>query len=159
MKSECKYSFLEAKAKLEALCAYQERCSSELEKKLYDWGIDRENQSRLLSHLISNNFLSEERFAEAFVSGKINIKRWGKIKIRQHLKSKKISDYSIKKAMSTIDDEVYFKNLRTLAEKKVLSLVKEKASYSKKAKIYRFLSSKGYETEFIREVVDPLMEI
>ena len=53
--SECKYSFLEAKTKIEAYCAYQERCSSELEKKLYDWGIDREDQGRLLSDLISNN--------------------------------------------------------------------------------------------------------
>ena len=158
MKSECKYSFLEAKSKLEALCAYQERCSSELEKKLYDWGIDSEDRGRLLSHLISNNFLSEERFAEAFVSGKINIKKWGRIKIRQHLKAKRISDYSIKKGMDSIDDEVYFKNLERLAEKKILSLSKERESYAKKAKVYRFLASKGYETEFIRDVADPLLD-
>ena len=158
MKSECKYSFLEAKAKLEALCGYQERCSSELEKKLFDWGIYSDDRNQLIAHLISNNFLNEERFTEAFVSGKVNIKRWGKIKIRQQLKLKWISEYSIKKAISSIEDDVYFTNLNRLAEKKIESLSREKNSYAKKTKVYRFLASKGYETEFIHDVVDPLME-
>ena len=157
MKSECKYSFLEAKARLEYLCAYQERCSSDLEKKLYDWGIDQEDSSRLLAHLISNNFLNEERFAEAFVSGKVNIKKWGKVKIRQHLKQKRISEYSTKKALLTIDEEVYAKNILALAEKKWLSLKKEKMSYQKKTKVYRFLSSKGYESDLIKDAVEQVL--
>jgi len=159
MKSECKYSFLEAKAKLEALCAYQERCSYELEQKMRTWGIDSENQSVLLAHLISNNFLNEERFAEAFVSGKVNIKRWGRIKIRQHLKQKFISEYSIKKGLASINLDVYDKNINDLARKKYEMLNREKDSYAKKAKIYRFLSSKGYEMDLIRDCVDPLFTL
>ncbi len=159
MKSECKYSFLEAKAKLEALCAYQERCSYELEQKMRTWGIDSENQSVLLAHLISNNFLNEERFAEAFVSGKVNIKRWGRIKIRQHLKQKFISEYSIKKGLASINLDVYDKNINDLALKKYEMLNREKDSYAKKAKIYRFLSSKGYEMDLIRDCVDPLFTL
>ena len=154
MNSERKYSFLEAKTKLEALCAYQERCSSELEKKLYQWRFDQEDTDRLLAHLISNNFLNEERFAEAFVSGKVNIKKWGKIKIRQHLKQKRISKYSMDKGISSIDDEVYMSNLKGLAERKYLSLDREKDSYAKKVKVYRFLSSKGYETDLIKDIVE-----
>ncbi len=157
MKSECKYSFLEAKAKLEALCAYQERCSFELESRMYEWGLDEEDRNRLLAHLISHNFLNEERFAEAFCSGKVNIKKWGRIKIKQHLKQKRISDYSIRKALGGISEEVYQQNILMLAEKKIKQLAKEKDVYTKKAKVYRFLSSKGYETDLIREVVDKLM--
>ena len=37
MSGESKYTFLEVKAKLEALCAYQERCSFELEQKMMSW--------------------------------------------------------------------------------------------------------------------------
>jgi len=158
MKSECKYSFLEAKAKLEALCAYQERCSFELNSKMYDWGLDAEDRDRLLAHLISFNFLNEERFAEAFCSGKVNIKRWGKVKIRQHLKQKRISEYSINKGLSSINEETYIKNIEYLSTQKINQLSKEKNSYAKKTKVYRFLSSKGYETELIREVVDGLMD-
>lgn len=156
MSSEGKYSLLEAKTKLEALCAYQERCSYELDKKMILWGVDYEDRNRLLSHLIEYNFLNEERFAEAFVSGKVNIKKWGKIKIRQHLKQKFISEYSIKKGLESISDEVYLGNLKKLAERKYLSLSGEKDDYPKKVKIYRFLSSKGYETDLIKEIVEVL---
>ena len=58
MKSERKYSLLEAKSKLEAFCAYQERCSYELQKKMNTWNLDVEDQNILLADLISNNFLN-----------------------------------------------------------------------------------------------------
>ena len=157
MSRERKYSLIDGKIKLEALCAYQERCSQELDRKMFQWGLDQEDRDRLLADLISNNFLSEERFAEAFVSGKVNIKRWGKIKIRQQLKQKAISEYSIKKALAGITDEVYFENLKHLAERKYHAL-NERDSYAKKVKVYRFLASKGYETEYIRDIVDAFMK-
>lgn len=156
MKSDSKYSFLEAKTKLEALCAAQERCSYELQKKMNSWGISQEDSDALLAHLITNNFLNEERFAAAFVSGKVNIKKWGKVKIRRHLKQKFISDFSINCALNTIDDEVYLNHLTSLAVKKFNVLDKEKDPYTRKGKVYRYLLSKGYETDSIRPVIDTL---
>lgn len=153
MKSECKLSFLEAKAKIEAYCAYQERCQSEVSNKLFQWGIVGEQQDQLIAHLISNRFLDEERFAEAYVSGKFRIKKWGRIKIRQHLKQKHISDYSIKKALAQIDGEEYFETLVQLCNQKSTQLGKEKDSWAKKAKIMRFLASKGFESDLIYEVL------
>lgn len=154
MKSECKYSLLEAKTKLEALCAYQERCSFELNAKMISWGLDSEDRNRLLAELIASNFLNEERFAEAFTSGKVSIKKWGRIKIRIELQKRKISEYSINKALSLIDEEIYLENLRHLLEKKWISLSSEKNSYNKKMKVYRFLSSKGYETDLIKDCIE-----
>ena len=156
MKSECKYSFLEAKTKLEALCAYQERCSYELNSKMISWGILENDRNALLADLISNNFLSEERFAEAFVSGKTRIKKWGKIKIRVELKRKQISDYSIKNALDKIDDSIYIENLKHLLEKKWRALASEKNQYNRKAKTFRFLSSKGYESDIIQDCFDEI---
>ncbi len=156
MGAEQKYSLLEAKTRLEALCAYQERCSYELEQKMIRWGVDREDRDRLLAHLIEYNFLNEERFAEAFVSGKINIKRWGRIKIRQELKRRHISDYSINKAINAIDPDTYTNNIRKLATQKFDALRSEQNGFKKKAKIYRFLTSKGYESDIIRDEVDVL---
>lgn len=149
MKSECKYSFLQAKTKIEAYCAYQERCQFEVSKKLHEWGIVGEQQDQLIADLISNRFLDEERFAEAFASGKFRIKKWGKIKIRQHLKQKHISDYSIKKALNSIDMEEYDVTIRSLIEKKANELLKEKDAWQKKAKLVRYLSSKGFEQDLI----------
>ena len=157
MASECKYSFLEAKQKLEALCAYQERCSFELEKKMMQWHVDAENRGILLAYLIENNFLNEERFAEAFVSGKINIKKWGRNKIKRELKSKRISDYSIRKGIAAIDPDVYWNNLMRLTSKKLDALANEKDAFKKKMKLFRFLSSKGYETDLINDAYDAVI--
>lgn len=156
MKSECKYSLLEAKSKLEALCAYQERCSFDLQKKMNSWGLDRETQDRLLAELISSNFLSEQRFAEAFVSGKVRIKRWGRIKIRIELKKKMISDYSIKKGFEQIDGDEYWNNLIHLTERKWQDLQKEKDLFKRKGKLFRFLASKGYESDLIQMAIEEL---
>ncbi len=157
MKSERKYSLLEAKHKLEAYCAYQERSSFEVQRKMITWGLDLEDQERLLADLISNNFLSEERFAEAFASGKYRIKKWGRIKIQLELKARKISKYSIDKALKSIDEEEYWKNLVSLAERKWDSS-SESDAFKKRAKVYRYLSSKGYETDLIKDAVDQVSE-
>lgn len=159
MKSECKYSFLEAKVKLEALCAYQERCQFEIDQKLISWGFFSDERQQLTADLISNRFLDEERFASAFVSGKFRIKRWGRIKIKSHLIQKHISSYSIQKAMKEIDPDDYWNSLLHLAKKKVEDLKNEKDSWKKKAKLMRFLQSKGYESDLIRDAVDETLSI
>lgn len=153
MKSECKYSFLEAKAKLEALCAYQERCSFELNQKMILWGIDLEQRDQLLADLISSNFLNEERFASAYVSGKFRIKRWGRIKIKNHLNQKFISKYSIDKAIKEIDLDEYWTSLNYLAEKKLRELSAEKNEWNQKVKLSKFLQSKGYESDLINDCI------
>lgn len=157
MSGESKYSFLEVKAKLEALCAYQERCSFELDQKMIKWGLSKDDRDALLAHLISYNFLSEERFAEAFVSGKFRIKKWGRIKIRNGLKLKRISDYSISKGMEIIEEDEYWNNLIHLTERKWDTLNTPKDDYSTRVKLYRFLSSKGYEQDLIKDAVEEVI--
>lgn len=156
MKSECKYSFLEAKAKIESFCAYQERCHYEVSMRLQSWGIVGEQQDQLIADLITNRFLNEERFVESFASGKFRIKRWGKIKIRQHLKKRFISEYSIKRGLAAIDDADYMGTLYSLAAVKTIALDREKDPWVKKAKIVRYLSSKGYEQDLIFDVLEEI---
>lgn len=158
MSSECKYSFLEAKSRLESLCAYQERCSFDLDKKMRTWGLNEEDRNALLAHLIENNFLSEERFAEAYVSGKTKIKRWGKIKIVNELKRKKISDYSIKRAFEELEEDLYEDNVRALIQRKYSDIKGDPKDYKNKVKVYRFLASKGYETDLIKREVERFLQ-
>ena len=72
--------FQKIKSKLENFCAYQERSQYEVEKKLNTLKLISEDIKRIISHLNQNNFLNQGRFIEAYVSGKINQKRWGKRK-------------------------------------------------------------------------------
>ncbi len=145
------YSFLQAKIKIEAWCAYQERCHFEVNNKLFDWGQNEENRNALIAHLITNNYLNESRFASAFVSGKFRIKKWGKIKIKQHLKSKQISEPLIKEGFKEIDYDEYISTLIHHIKRKYIDLKTERNSYKKKAKVMLFVLSKGFEQNLIFE--------
>lgn len=147
------YDKKSAKLKIEQYCAYQERSQQEVRDKLYDMGLHQEDVENLISELIDNNFLNEERFAISFARGKFRIKHWGKIKIKQHLKLKKVSEYCIKKALSLIDADDYEKVILQLIAKKSREL-KEKDTYIKNQKIIRYVISRGFETDIVLSLID-----
>jgi regulatory protein len=147
-----KYDKKTGLAKAENYCAYQERSQQEVRSKLYDWGLWPNEVEEVISELIENNFLNEERFAKAYVSGKFNIKHWGKIKIKQGLKLKKITDKMISIALKGIDYDDYLKTILNTAEKK-LPFISEKDPYKRKNKLVTYLMSKGFEIDLILEVL------
>ena len=77
--------------KIKRYCAYQERSHKEVMDKLYSWGFYKKEAELLLSQLIEEGYLNEERFAILFAGGKFRIKHWGKKKIEQALKEKQVS--------------------------------------------------------------------
>lgn len=140
--------------KIKQYCAYQERCHAEVKTKLYSFGLNKEETEEIISDLITENYLNEERFAIHFAGGKFRIKHWGKIKIKQALKLKQVSEYCIKKALKEIDSTDYKKTFYKLADQKLKVLKGEKNIFIKKRKLQDYLMQKGFENELIREVVD-----
>ena len=138
--------------KLRQYCAYQERSHSEVKQKLWDLGVWRSEHDDIIASLIEDDYLNEERFAKAFVGGKFRMKDWGRKKIYYGLKEKGIGDYLIKRAMKEIDEDVYQKTLRELAEKKYESLKGEQYLVRKK-KTMDYLLQKGYEHELVNAAV------
>ena len=138
-------------------CKYQERCHMEVRNKLYELGFKTPEVERQISLLIENGVLNEERFAVLFAGGKFRMKHWGRVKIKQELKIRKISDYCIKKAMKEIDDEQYMHTLERLATKKAEELKKERSSLARKGKLYRYLLQKGYEQDLVLGFVKDLL--
>jgi regulatory protein len=145
-----------ALAKVQRWCAFQERSQQETRNKLYQWGLWPEAIENIIAELISTNFLSEERFAEAFVSGKFRIKQWGRIKIKQELKQHRVSEPIIRKALAGIDSYEYARTLQKTAQKKART-EKEKHPQKKKYKLMRYLISRGFEQDLVREVVEELL--
>ena len=137
-------------------CAYQERSHAEVKKKLYGFGLYKNEVEILLSQLIEENYLNEERFAIAFAGGKFRIKQWGKTKIKYELKLRQIGDYNIKKALSQIEEEDYLKTLQKLAAEKLATLKSEKNIFIRKSKLQNYLVGKGYEFNMIGEIVREL---
>ncbi len=144
----------QALQKLKHYCGYQERCHSEVISKLYDLGVYKNEHDEILSTLIQENYLNEERFAIQFVGGKFRLKHWGKIKIKYELKSKQISEYCIKKALATITTTDYLQTAQKLFDAKRNLLKSEKNIFIKKRKLQDYLMQKGYEISVIKELMD-----
>lgn len=140
-------------------CGYAERSHQDVKEKLYSYGLHKQQVEELLSQLIEENYLNEERFAMQFAGGHFRMKQWGRVKIRYELKQKRISEYCIKKAMKEIDEEDYLKTLQQLAAKKWTSVRGEGVNhYVKQSKTTDYLLQKGYEPELIRQAINQLRQ-
>ncbi|MGO1242638.1 MAG: regulatory protein RecX [Sphingobacterium sp.] len=151
--SKKSYTPHQAKLKAESFCAYQERAQQEVRDKLYLWGLHHNDVENIIATLIEENFLNEERFAKAYVLGKFRMKGWGKIKIKMHLKAKRVSDPLIRTALQEIDLDDYEQKLEDTIDRKLTKPL-EQLSIAERAKLIRFLQSKGYENELIFEKTD-----
>ncbi|WP_285008792.1 regulatory protein RecX [Pedobacter faecalis] len=147
-----KLSKTAALAKAEHYCAYQERSQQEVRDKLYEWGLYPTEVEELISDLIQTNFLSEERFTQAYVSGKLRIKKWGKIKIKQGLKIKRVPEKMIQNALKAIDMDEYMAIILEVANKKNAQ-ISEKDPFKRRFKLVNYLAGRGFENNLILDVL------
>lgn len=147
------YTFDEIKQKLANYCVYQDRCHWEVEQKMRDFLLIPEAKEEILYFLIKENYLNEERFVRSYIRGKFYIKHWGRLKIKNHLKMKDISQKLIDKCFDEIDDEDYRNTILKIVEQ-YFSSQKGLKVYQKKMKTTKYLISRGFEYEEIKEVLD-----
>lgn len=138
----------QALAKAENFCVYQERSQKEVRYKLVEWGMRGDELEEILSELIVNNFLNEERFAKSYASGKFNIKKWGRVKIKQGLKLKGVPDKILQKALYSLNEDDYMQTLENLAIKKADTL-SESNPMKRKMKLTTYLQGRGFEIDLI----------
>jgi len=142
----------QAFAKAKHYCAYQERSHAEVKEKLYSFKLKKVEVETILSQLIEENYLNEERFAKLFAGGRFRLKKWGRIKIAYELKQKRVSPYNIKIALEEIDEDEYRTTLTKLAKQKWLSL-KSEQHIVRQAKTQQYLMQKGYESTLIKTIL------
>ena len=148
----------QALQKIKYYCSYQERCYSEIKEKLYSFRLGKKDVEALISQLIEENYLNEERFAQLFAGGKFRMKQWGRVKIGYELKQKNISEYCIKQGLKEISEDDYIKTLKKLAAAKWKSLKAEKNVFVRKNKTMNYLLQKGYEISLASEALALLQE-
>ncbi|HPI55121.1 MAG TPA: regulatory protein RecX [Chitinophagaceae bacterium] len=139
--------------KIKSYCAYQERSHQQVRYKLIELEVYGDDLEEMISVLIAENFLNEERYARSIARGKFKIKQWGRQKINYALKQEKVSAYCIRQAMTEIDEDEYLKTLDSLADKKLSTLKSEKNKFIKMTKLRNYLMQKGYESEYIRDIL------
>ncbi len=135
-------------------CAYQERTQNEVRERLKDWHVFGEEAEEIISELIQENFINEERFAKVYAGSKFRVKKWGKLKIRRALYLKQISDYCILKGMAEIDEEEYKLVLQALIYKKIHSLKAIENQFERNRKVANYVIQKGYESPLIWEILN-----
>ena len=152
------FSYVEIRKKLEHYCAYQDRCHQEVYQKMFSFNLSSQEKEEIMVYLIDNKFLNEERFAQSFVRGKHNYKKWGKTRITNELKARNISSTIIKIALKEINDSLYFETFDDLANKH-WETIPEKNPMKKRKKFCDYFMRKGWENELIYEKVKELERI
>jgi regulatory protein len=136
--------------KLTRYCSYQERCETDVKKKLK--ALKAEGAATpYIERLKQDNYLNVERFTKAFVSGHVR-KKWGKTKIKMALQRRGIPAELIKSKLDGVEDENYQERLQKAAAQK-WPRIKAANVTLRKRKLFAFLMSKGYETEQIKKAI------
>ncbi|HMV07829.1 MAG TPA: regulatory protein RecX [Cyclobacteriaceae bacterium] len=138
----------QARQKALRYCAYQERCHQEVKNKLYEYGLNSSDADELLSYLITEGFLNEERFAKLFAGGKFRIKHWGRIKIVHALEGKGISKKCIQIGLKDIEEADYQLTLEKLIAEK-LEQPETEDRFVLRNKIAQSVIQKGFEPELV----------
>ncbi|MCB9359903.1 MAG: RecX family transcriptional regulator [Flavobacteriales bacterium] len=145
-----KIDYQKALEKAMRYCVYQERCILDVENRLLAWGLPKSDWDKLIDKLIEQDFLNENRYIEDYVRGKFLIKKWGRNKIKAGLLQKKIRGAEVEEKIMSIDEAEYKKTINYLIEKKRV-LLTQKDDLELRDKLYRYLLSKGFESEIIVE--------
>jgi len=139
-------------------CAYQERSHSEVRQKLRAMGASGSIAERILTQLITDNFLNEERFARAFARGKNSIKKWGRNRIRQELQQHGVSEPNIRLGLSEIDENFYLSQFEILLASK-WETINEPDPMKRRKKCSDFLIYKGYEPDLVYNEIRRIYEV
>lgn len=139
----------EALCKAAAYCSAAEHCTSEVVEKLTAWGIDTDAQTRILNRLQQERYIDEARYARFYINDKFRFNKWGRNKIAQSLKLKRIPPAVYTEQLYAIDEEEYLDILRSLLASKRRT-VKARNDYERNGKLIRYALGRGYEMEAIR---------
>ncbi len=125
-------------------CGYRERSKKEVEDKLKTKSFNQKIIKICIDRLVELDFLNNIRFSKSFSRGKNNNNRWGKNKIKFHLKNKGLTDDEINIWIESIDEEYYLNIL-----KKNIELYNKKLKEPDRNKLIGHLINKGYEMDLI----------
>ena len=143
----------EAYLRLAALCAHAEHCRYEMDEKMRRWGLDDEARERVLTRLVAERYIDEERYCRAFVADKIRYNKWGRRKVEQALWMKRIDTAISQQVLDDVDDCEYVAVLKPLIAQKRRS-TKARSDYELNMKLIQFARSRGFDFNIIKQCMD-----
>jgi regulatory protein len=152
-----KKSLESIKHALTQYCSKSEKCKNDILKKMQPWSLTDEEKEAIIQYLEREGYLNEQRYASAFASDKLRFDRWGKIKIYHALRAKHIAEATIQNALNEIDEDTYLQILTDEVRKKMKSLHPSLDPYAKKMKLLQFGYQRGFEREYLEQVIDSML--
>lgn len=131
------------KVRLAGLCVRAEQCRHDIVEKLRKADIPADDKRAILAELIAGKFIDDARYARSFARDKVRFAGWGRLKVQQALRLKKVDATHIRTAMEEIDDEEYAAILEKVARRKSAEL--DLQVYEERMKLMRFLQGRGFE--------------
>ena len=134
------------------ICSKREYCAFDIEEKLIKWLVSKSDQIKIIDELIENKYIDNERYTSAFVNDKFVFNHWGKIKIKYHLKQKRIDGEIINRYIDKINNSDYEQTILNEINKKQKT-VNGKNEFEKNQKVARYVISKGFEPQKVFEIL------
>ena len=132
--------------------SYRPRSEKEIRDKLKKKKASEETINKIILRLKENNFINDEEFVKWWIEQRTTFKPRSFRLIKMELKQKGVSNDLIEKVIDdlrlTIDD---LKSAKKLIQKR-LSRYKNLPREKKFQKIARFLSSRGFDYDIIKEI-------
>lgn len=147
----------EAYQKAAFICSKVEKSSNKIRQKLFSWKLSEDEARLILEKLISDKYIDDERYSKSFARDKFRFNKWGKIKIAHQLHADKIPSLIIESALKEITDSEYQETLLEILQSKAKE-INAVNPYDKKAKLFRFAQSRGFESDLIFSAFDKLQK-
>ena len=129
------------------MCARSEHSSGDALRLMKRWGVADDEARKVLARLLSERFIDDVRYAEAFVRDKLNLSGWGAYKIKMSLRAKGVSREVVEEVVvPMIEATDMTERLEEIMQRKMRTL-KYTSSYDAKSKLIRFAASRGYDME------------
>ena len=132
---------------------YKQRTEKEVHGKLKSHKLSEESINKIMIFLKEFKFVNDENYAKLFVESKKILKPEGRRTVRMKLAQKGINkDLSERSVSENYSEEEEFIKAKELFDK-YRKKVRGKNEADKKQKCYRFLLSKGFSYDLIRDVM------
>lgn len=132
-----------ALSRLAALCAKGEHCERDIVSRLGRLGLDAEGQARVMQRLTAEGYVSDTRYAAAYVHDKRLYNAWGPEKIRQGLLVGGVSRAMADDALRQVTEREWQETLRPAIERKRRA-VADDDPYTARQKLLRHAASRGF---------------
>ena len=146
----------QALSALMRLCARAEKSEGDARRLMRGWGVSAEDAEKVLAQLVRDKFISNSRYAEAFVREKTRLSGWGAYKIRTALQRKGVEKEIIEEALKQTNREEMQTKLTERLQRK-LRTTKSSSPYDLRTKLMRYGLTLGFDYEQVSEAVSQIM--